>query len=66
MINLHMTTDASIWAREFCKIFPDAPDEGTMIGWFANAMMAKADEIDRARECGVEDAVAALINEVRG
>lgn len=52
--NLHETTDAAIWAAEFCKRFPsalcqvpgregvtDGDDfEGIMIGWFANAIMA--------------------------
>ena len=32
-------TDASKWAAAFCQRFPDkSPDEGTMIGWFANAI----------------------------
>ncbi len=47
-IDLHDTTDVAVWAAEFCRIFPYAPDEGVMIGWFANAMMAKADAITRA------------------
>jgi hypothetical protein len=39
------TTDASVWAREFCAIagtlgHPNI-DEGWMIGWFANAMAAQ-------------------------
>ena len=34
---LFTTTDASVWAREFCKINPTM-DEGAMIGWFANAI----------------------------
>jgi hypothetical protein len=56
-LNLHDTTDAAIWAAEFCKRWPSAlcqiPDhegvsdgddfEGTMIGWFANAIMAGVD-----------------------
>lgn len=42
---LHDTTDAQVWAQEFCKLFSiygehgeviDDP-EGLMIGWFANA-----------------------------
>jgi hypothetical protein len=46
------TTDPMVWAQEFCRIFsghiimpyerPDTDagivDEGTMVGWFANAM----------------------------
>jgi hypothetical protein len=33
---LYGTTDASVWAEEFCKRFD--MDEGTMIAWFANAI----------------------------
>lgn len=42
--------DALVWAREFCAIYKNgvpAPDQGTMIGWFANAIMAG---YDRARK----------------
>lgn len=56
-VNLHDTTDASAWAKEFCKRWPSAlcqiegkegvedgdSFEGTMIGWFANAIMAGVD-----------------------
>lgn len=56
-INLHETTDAAIWAAEFCKRFPsalcqvpgregvtDGDDfEAIMIGWFANVIMAGVD-----------------------
>jgi hypothetical protein len=31
------TTDASVWATEFCRLFPGA-DWGLMVGWFANAI----------------------------
>ncbi len=55
--NLHRTTDATVWAREFCKRWPsalcqiegkegvsDGDDwESTMVGWFANAIMAGVD-----------------------
>jgi hypothetical protein len=36
------TMDAQVWAKEFCKMFPEM-DEGTMIAWFANAIMAGYD-----------------------
>lgn len=35
--------DARDWAAAFCKINPGA-DEGTMITWFANALMRGYDE----------------------
>jgi hypothetical protein len=38
----HDTTDATVWARSWIQTitkYPDIPtDEGTMIGWFANAL----------------------------
>ena len=42
--------DAKIWAEEFVKLVKIKPtiatDEGTMIGWFANAIMAGKDAGD--------------------
>ena len=35
--------DARDWAAAFCKEHPDI-DEGTMIAWFANALMRGFDE----------------------
>lgn len=34
--------DAQVWAKEFCKCNTSS-DEGTMLGWFANAIMAGYD-----------------------
>lgn len=51
---LYATTDASVWAEEFCKEFSIFTEEGVvedkiglMIGWFANAI-----ETAKAREFG--------------
>lgn len=44
-LKLCNTTDARVWAKEFCHLNP-ALDEGTMIGWFANA-------IETGRSAGV-------------
>lgn len=57
------TDDAMIWAEEFCRIFyghmifpnerlvavKTAPivDEGTMVGWFANAMQTAVNMYER-------------------
>jgi hypothetical protein len=52
MSTLLETTDAMVWAEEFCRIFDGydirkeelegrttpCVDPGTMVGWFANAM----------------------------
>lgn len=43
--------DARDWATEWLRVIKDHPDiptdEGTMIGWFANAIMAGYDEAQR-------------------
>lgn len=52
--NLSQQTDALIWASEFVKTVELDPslatDEGAMIGWFANAIMAGYDEARRKYE----------------
>jgi hypothetical protein len=55
-MKLTETTDAMVWATEFCRIFKgfvifpveanvggNTVDEGTMVGWFANAMQTALD-----------------------
>ena len=46
-VNLHDTADAQIWTQEWLKVVKKDPsiptDEGTMLGWFANAIMAGYD-----------------------
>lgn len=41
------TMDAQVWVHEWMRTIKDHPgiatDEGTMIGWFANAIMAGYD-----------------------
>lgn len=46
---LTQTMDARVWAREFERTFGhlDTPDEGTMLGWFANAIMTGYDEANQ-------------------
>lgn len=36
------TVDARVWVEEFAKQYPEI-DRGTMLGWFANAIMAGFD-----------------------
>ena len=47
-VNLNDTVDAKIWAQEWMKVIKKNPniatDEGTMLGWFANAIMAGYDK----------------------
>jgi hypothetical protein len=70
---LHLTTDASIWASEFCKLNPNM-DEETMIGWFANEIEATKDITARKiknesfNDCSLEeqsDKIVNLINEYK-
>lgn len=46
-LDLNSTTDARIWVDEWLKIIKDRPaiptDEGTMLAWFASAIMAGYD-----------------------
>ena len=50
-VNLHGTMDATVWADEWLKTIAKHPDipqsRDTMIGWFANAIMAGYDEAKR-------------------
>lgn len=46
--SIHSNPDARAWAALFVQYFPPGspcPDEGTMLGWFANAMMAMHDHL---------------------
>lgn len=45
-VNLHDNPDARAWAKEFCRINPMA-DVGSMIGWFANAIICGHDYASR-------------------
>ena len=46
-VNLSCEFDATVWAKEWIRVIKEHPqvptDEGTMIGWFANAIMAGYD-----------------------
>jgi hypothetical protein len=43
------TMDAKIWADEFCKR-NSASDHGTMLAWFANAIMLGYETAQRDKE----------------
>ena len=62
--NLHSTTDANVWAKEFVKVFKhlyaggvnlqdgwiSADFESWMVTWFANAIMTGCDHTGSARD----------------
>lgn len=59
--DLHQTTDAVLWAKEFCriaeKLYPGNAmiDEAWVTSWFANAFMTQYDEDRRRSEIPVAD-----------
>jgi hypothetical protein len=64
-------TDAQRWAQEFVRMVTANPaiptDEGTMIGWFANAIMAGYDEGTRKeRQRDVVEKLRELIFQAAG
>jgi hypothetical protein len=64
-------TDAQTWAQEFARIVrlnPGIPtDEGTMIGWFANAIMSGYDEgVRTERKRGFDDRVREIAFQAAG
>jgi CRISPR/Cas system-associated protein Cas5 (RAMP superfamily) len=68
-VNLVGEFDASKWAKEFVRTVKENPaiatDESTMIGWFANAIMAGYDKDKQERESAVREAVANLKREAK-
>ena len=51
-LSIHHNPDARAWAKLFASMYPEGsstPGEDTMIGWFANAMMAMHDFIEGQR-----------------
>ena len=49
-MSIHINPDAQVWAKFFIETTKDMDrdvfrDEGYMIGWFANAMMAMHDHL---------------------
>jgi hypothetical protein len=53
-IDLIGVTDAEVWATKWLEVITENPsiptDKGTMIGWFANAIMAGYDQGVRAEQ----------------
>jgi hypothetical protein len=69
-INLTQTFDARIWAKEWMRITSKNPniatDEGTMLGWFSNALMAGYDRADRdwRRKINIKNKIVNQIEDV--
>lgn len=61
-VDLHATTDARAWAEGFTETWrrvqgDEPPDEGWMLGWFANA-------IEAGRSAGVRDGEGRALREL--
>jgi hypothetical protein len=67
-VNLVGEFDASKWAKEFVRTVKENPaiatDESTMIGWFANAIMAGYDKDKQERESAAREAVVEYDKEI--
>lgn len=58
-MSIHTNPDAQAWAKFFCAQHPNCGlDEGTMIGWFSNAMMAMHDHLTGQRVTVLPDGSA--------
>ena len=61
---IHKNPDASAWAKFFCEINPPEKtglDEGLMIAWFANAMMAMHDRVTGTKTTVLDDGSAFVV-----
>ena len=68
-MNIHHNPDAMVWAKFFVETTKDMDrdafrDEGYMVGWFANAMMAMHDHIKGIRPTVLDDGSAFIVDEV--
>lgn len=76
-VKLRNTTDAMVWAEEFCGTFSIYTDEGVvedkaglMVGWFANAIetarmeQAKASVVERERLRGLVEFLWDLLDDI--
>lgn len=70
-IELSGNTDAQTWAKAFVRLIEHTPrlatDEGTMLGWFANAIMAGHDEgVRQERQRGFDERVREIAYQAAG
>ena len=64
-MSIHTNPDAMAWAKFFAECNPDSPhDEATMLGWFANAMMAMHDHLTGQAPVVLDDGSAFFVEEV--
>ena len=69
-MSIHTNPDARAWAKFYIETKalagnpPDFDDEDTMIGWFANAMMAMHDHLTGQRVTVLDDGSAFFVADV--
>jgi len=66
-MSIHTNPDASAWAKFFIASYPDCGlDEGLMLAWFANAMMAMHDHLTGQGPVVLPDGSAFFVGSVGG
>ena len=66
-MSIHQNPDAAAWAKFFMECYANYKeplDEGIMIGWFANAMMAMHDHIKGIKIAPLPDGSAFFTAEI--
>lgn len=68
-MSIHTNPDAMAWAKFFIKTTENMDrdafrDEGYMVGWFSNAMMAMHDHITGQRITVLDDGSAFFVAEI--
>ena len=68
-MSIHTNPSAAAWAEFFCNTTKDMPrevfaDQGYMLGWFANAMMAMHDHLTGNAPVVMPDGSAVFVAEI--
>ena len=68
-MSIHNNPDAMAWAKFFIERTKDMDrdsfrDEGYMVGWFANAMMAMYDHVKGIKATVLPDGSAFIVDEI--
>lgn len=63
-MSIHQNPDAQAWAEFFCASHPGVLDEGIMLAWFANAMMAMHDHLTGQGPVVLPDGSAFFVGDI--
>jgi hypothetical protein len=69
-MSIHTNPDAMVWAKFFVETTKNMDrdvfrDEGYMVGWFADAMMAMYDHVTGTKTTVLDDGSAFVVDTVR-